>query len=230
MQGNAKHSGDRSTATVQGLGAAVLAAALIALGVLVAGCGGNSPTGGVASLSSHVSKTSTTSSTATGSPGSGSASSSASSPHSQAVAYSGCMREHGVANFPEPQISTSGNEVKVAMRVTPGITGNPHFQSAEKACSKLLHEGGPGGPGSNHQISPQEQSQYLKAAACIRSHGIPNFPDPTFSGGGVHIAHQGLNESSPAFKAAVQACESLIPGGVHGDRGASARPAPGPAP
>jgi hypothetical protein len=139
------------------------------------------------------------------------------------------MREHGVANFPEPQISTSGNEVKVAMRVTPGITGNPHFKSAQEACRKLLPGGGPGGEG-NHQISPQEQSQYLKAAACIRSHGIPNFPDPTFSGGGVHIEHQGLNESSPAFKAAVQACESLIPGGVHGDRGASARPAPGPAP
>jgi hypothetical protein len=224
MQGNAKHSGDRSTATVQGLGAAVLAAALIALGVLVAGCGGNSPTGGVASLSSHVSKTSTTSSTATGSPGGGE-----SSPGSQAVAYAACMRSHGVANFPDPKVSTNGNEVKVAIGVNPSITGNPQFKSAQQTCNKLLPGGGPG-EGPNHQISPQEQSQYLKAAACIRSHGIPNFPDPTFSGGGVHIEHQGLNESSPAFKAAVQACESLIPGGVHGDRGASARPAPGPAP
>jgi hypothetical protein len=227
MQGDAKGTNDRSKAASGLPRAASLAAALVALSVLVTGCGGNSPAGGVAHLGpSTTPRTSSSDSSA----GSGSASSSASSPHSQAVAYSGCMREHGVANFPEPQISTSGNEVKVAMRVTPGITGNPHFQSAEKACSKLLHEGGPGGPGSNHQISPQEQSQYLKAAACIRSHGIPNFPDPTFSGGGVHIAHQGLNESSPAFKAAVQACESLIPGGVHGDRGASARPAPGPAP
>jgi hypothetical protein len=228
MQGDVEHSDDHNRATVSSRGAkACLAAALIALGVLVTGCGGSSPTGGVASLSSHASKTSATSSTAAGS--SGGSGSSAASPDSQAVAYSACMRAHGVPNFPDPKISTSGNEVRVAIGVTPAITGNPHFKSAQQACSKLLGGGGPGS-GPNHQISPQEQSQYLKAAACIRSHGIPTFPDPTFSGGGVHIEHQGLNESSPAFKAAVRACESLIPGGVHGDRGASARPAPEPAP
>ena len=220
MQGHARHSDDRSTATVRGLGAAALAAALIALGVLVTGCGGNSPTGGVASLGSHASKTSTTSSTAAGSTRGGE-----SSPDSQAVAYSACMRSHGVPNFPDPKVSTNGNEVKVAIGINPSISGNPQFKSAQQACSKLLPGGGPGS-GPNHQISPQEQSQYLKAAACIRSHGIPNFPDPTFSGGGVHIAHQGLNEISPAFKAAVQACESLIPGGVHGGSGSSHEAAP----
>ncbi len=222
MQGHAKHSGERSTATVQRSGAACLAVALVALSALVAGCGGNSPSGGVASLGSHTSKTSTTSSTAAGSTGSA-------SPESQAVAYSACMRSHGVANFPDPQISNNANEHKIAMRVTPAITGNPHFKSAQQACNKLLPGGGPG-EGSNHQITPSEQAQYLKAAACIRTHGIPNFPDPTFSGGGVHIEHQGLNESSPAFKAAVQACESLIPGGVHGGSGSTREAAPGPAP
>jgi hypothetical protein len=135
------------------------------------------------------------------------------------------MRSHGVPDFPDPQISNNGNEHKIAMRVTPAITGNPHFKSAQRACNKLLPGGGPG-EGPNHQITPQEQSRYLKAAACIRSHGVPNFPDPTFSGGGVHIAHQGLNESSPRFKAAVQSCESLIPGGVHGGSGSSSQAAP----
>lgn len=217
MQGHAKHRGDRSTATVQGLGAAPLAAALIALttlSVLVAGCGGNSPAGGVASLGSHASNKSTTNPAAAGS-GAGSA-----SPGSQAVAYSSCMRAHGVPNFPDPKVSTNGNEVKVAIGVNPSITGNPQFKSAQQACGKLLPGGGPGS-GPNHQISPREEEQYLKAAACIRSHGIPNFPDPTFSGGGVHIDHQDLNESSPTFKAAVHACESLIPGGVHGGSGSS---------
>ena len=220
MQGHATHSGDR-TATVRGSGAVALAAALIALGVLVTGCGGNSPSGGVASLGTHASKTSTTSSTAAGSGGSGSSA----SPGSQAVAYAACVRAHGVPNFPNPKISTNGNEVKVAIGINPSISSNPQFKSAQQACRKLLPGGGPGGEG-NHQITPSEQSRYLKAAACIRSHGIPNFPDPTFSGGGVHIAHQGLNESSPAFKAAVQACESLIPGGVHGGSSSSPQPAP----
>jgi hypothetical protein len=217
MQGHARHSDDQSTATVRGLGAAALA---VALGVLVTGCGGTSPTSGVASLGTHASKTSTTSSTAAGSTGGGE-----SSPGSQAVAYSACMRSHGVANFPDPKISTHGNEGSVAIGVTPAITGNPHFKSAQQTCNKLLPGGGPG-EGSNHQITPQEQSRYLKAAACIRSHGNPNFPDPTFSGGGVHIAHQGLNESSPAFKAAVHACESLIPGGAHGGSGSPSEAGP----
>ncbi|HEY3830577.1 MAG TPA: hypothetical protein VGL57_15410 [Solirubrobacteraceae bacterium] len=141
------------------------------------------------------------------------------------MAYSACMRAHGVPNFPDPKISTHGNGVRVAIGVTPAITGNPHFKSAQQACEKLLPGGGPAGEG-NHQMTPQEQSQYLRAAACIRTHGVPNFPDPTFSGGGVHIEHQGLNESSPAFKAAVHACESLIPGGVHGGSGSSREAAP----
>ena len=231
MRDHAKHSRDRSTATVRGPRStatvrgphvAVLAAALIVLVALLAGCGGNSPTNSVASLSSHTSKTSTTSSTAAGSSG---GSGSSSSPGSQAVAYSACVRTHGVPNFPDPKVTTHGNGVSVAIGINPSISSNPHFKSAQQACSKLLPGGGPGGEG-NHQIAPSEQSRYLKAAACIRSHGIPNFPDPTFSGGGVHIEHQGLNESSPAFKAAVHACESLIPGGVHGGSGSSHEAAP----
>jgi hypothetical protein len=185
-------------------------AGCVALALLVAGCGGGAKSPTVAQLGSSA----TSSTSSSSSPAGSSASSSAGSPHSQAVAYAGCMRENGVPNFPEPQISTSGSEVKVAIRVTPGITSNPDFQSAQKACSKLLPEGGPGD--SNHPISPQEQSQYLKAAACIRSHGIPNFPDPTFAGGGVHVSQKGLDLHSPQVRAAEEACQSLIPGGLHG--------------
>jgi hypothetical protein len=190
-----------------------LIAGLAALALLAAGCGGGSKSPTVAHVGpSTTSSTSSNSSSA----GSGGGSGSSASPGSQAVAYSACMRAHGVPNFPDPQISTSGNEVKVAVRVTPTITGNPQFNSAQQACSKLLPGGGPGS-GSNREISPQEQSQYLKAAACIRSHGIPNFPDPTFSGGGVHVSQKGINVHSPQVRAAEEACQSLIPGGLHGN-------------
>ena len=193
-----------------------LIAGLAALALLAAGCGGGeSPT--VAHLGSSTTSSASSSSSSSGS---GSASSSAGSPGSQAVAYAACMRSRGVPDFPDPQVSTSGSEVKVAVRVTPTITGNPRFKSAQQACGKLLPGGGPGsgpGTGSTHQISPQEQSQYLKAAACIRTHGIPSFPDPTFSGGGVHVSQQGVNLHSPQVRAAEEACQSLIPGGLRGN-------------
>jgi hypothetical protein len=212
MQGDAKHIRDRGTMTARLRRAAVLAAAPIAIGVLAAGCGGGSPTGGVAHLGSSTQATSSTAGGSTAGPGSGE-----SSPGSQAVAYAGCMRSHGVANFPDPQISHNGNEVSVKIAVPAGaVKGSPGLQTAQQACRKLLPGGG---PGRQPAVSPAEQTQYLKAAACIRAHGLPSFPDPTFSGGGVHIDHQGLNESSPAFKAAVHACESLIPGGIHGGSG-----------
>jgi hypothetical protein len=190
--------------------AGAAATALTALALLAAGCGGGSPSSGVAHLG-------TSTAASTSSAGSGGASSSGGAPDSQAVAYSACMRTHGVPDFPDPRVSTSGGEVKVAIGVTPAITGNPHFESAQQACSKLLPGGG-SGPSSNSQISPQEQSQYLKAAACIRTHGIPNFPDPTFSGGGVHVSQKGIDLHSPQARAAEEACQSLIPGGLHGNR------------
>jgi hypothetical protein len=47
----------------------------------------------------------------------------------------------------------------------------------------------------------------------MRSHGVPNFPDPS-AGGGIEIG-QGSNPNpfSPAFKAARTRCQSRLPGG-----------------
>jgi hypothetical protein len=192
-----------------------LIAGLGALALLAAGCGAGAKSPTVAHLGSSTTSSTSTSSSSSGSSG-GDGSTGSASPDGQAVAYSACVRAHGVPNFPDPKVSTNGYEVKVAIAVNPSISGNPHFQSAQEACRKLLPGGGPGA-GSNHQISPQEQSQYLKAAACIRSHGIPNFPDPTFSGGGVHVSQKGINLHSPQARAAEEACQSLIPGGLHGN-------------
>ncbi|HTX06972.1 MAG TPA: hypothetical protein VME22_00090 [Solirubrobacteraceae bacterium] len=56
----------------------------------------------------------------------------------------------------------------------------------------------------------------------MRSHGVPNFPDPTATGGIPPIsASSGINPGSPAFQAAQSACHKLMPGG-HGPVHASA--------
>jgi hypothetical protein len=210
----------RGPATSRLRRAACAAGALLLAGALIAGCGGGSPNGGVASLGTHTSRSHSSSSAGTAAASEGHQA----SPASQAVAYTACMHAHGLPNFPEPIVSEHGGGTSIKMAVPASLGQSPRFKPAEEACRKLL----PGGEqGNQAPLTPAQQGQYLRAAACIRAHGLPNFPDPTFSGGGVHIDHQGLNESSPVFKAAVHDCESLIPGGAHGS-GHTEQAAPAP--
>jgi hypothetical protein len=51
----------------------------------------------------------------------------------------------------------------------------------------------------------------LQFAACMRSHGVPNFPDPS-SGGGIQLGPS-VNPQSPAFQTAQKQCFKLLPGG-----------------
>jgi hypothetical protein len=61
--------------------------------------------------------------------------------------------------------------------------------------------------------SPAVTAAFLKFARCMRSHGVPNFPDPG-SGGGIDISPgSGLDPASPAFQAAQRQCKKLLPGG-----------------
>jgi hypothetical protein len=65
------------------------------------------------------------------------------------------------------------------------------------------------------QITTQDQADYLKAAACMRNHGIAGFPDPVFSSGNAdfHVP-QGLDTNSTRFRGAREICEMLIPAGL----------------
>jgi hypothetical protein len=50
----------------------------------------------------------------------------------------------------------------------------------------------------------------LAAAKCIRSHGFPNFPDPTFGAGGAQVnLSTNINMSSPGFQLAQKECAKL---------------------
>lgn len=167
-----------------------------ALVLVTAGCGGQGAAPGASTVSGR---------------GATSASGSASSgqtPLAQAVAYSQCMRGHGVPNFPDPVSTPSGG---YGYR-TRGI--DPHsaaFQRALQACQVLPSPWRSIG----QQLSPTQQQAWLNWAKCIRGHGVPNFPDPTFSGGKVQISGAG-GSSSPQFKAAQTACQALAPVGAGG--------------
>jgi hypothetical protein len=122
------------------------------------------------------------------------------------VAFSACMRKHGVANFPDPTASGSGTKLSLE-----GIDTNaPTFKSAQQACRRLL----PGTPTKQEQAA--RLGQALDYAGCMRKHGVPKFPNPKLSsGGGIEWGELGprvgADPNSPRFKAAEDACRKLAP-------------------
>lgn len=186
-----------------------------ALVLALAGCGGSSSPG-----VAHVANTSDSGAPSGSSPGGGSAQSPESTPdlqqqQKQLVKYAQCMRTHGEPEFPEPvegrialsRSSTSGS----GSGMNPE---SPQFQAAEKACKQYQPVG--------HAPSPQQQAkleeQALKMSECMRRHGVPNFPDPTFSssGGGMRVTLKagkstGIEPNSPQFQAAQKACQGNSP-------------------
>jgi hypothetical protein len=133
--------------------------------------------------------------------GSGSSSSTAAetSQYTKALAYAQCMREHGVTSFPDPDSQGHFPPVQVGRSVT-----QQTVQSAEGACRHLQ----PGG-GSSVQQQQGALTQALNFAKCMRRHGVPNFPDPVTSNGGIGYNLAGINTHSPQYQSAQQACQSL---------------------
>jgi hypothetical protein len=195
-----------------GLGMALLASGAL----LVAGCGGGSSSPGVAHLANASSGPAANGAGQPSSPESGAsaatreaaASPGASSPEAEALANAACMRSHGVPNFPDP--TTKG---VVHLR---GVDlSSPAFQAAQRACRKLFPNGA---TGKGVPPSPAEQAKMqeagLKFSRCMRTHGVPNFPDPPAGGGGPKIEIEGgsgIDPNSPQFKAAQRTCQPNLP-------------------
>ncbi len=153
--------------------------ALLGVGVLAAGCGG----------SSNPAATGSASTTSSG------------GQVAQGVAYTRCMRSHGVSNFPDPTLDSGGG-------VTFQGTFNqksPTYQAADQACGSLK----PGGVQPS-QVSAQKLAAEVKWARCMRTHGVPSFPDPNAQGA---FDSAKFDSSSSAFQTANQSCQSLQPSG-----------------
>jgi hypothetical protein len=75
-------------------------------------------------------------------------------------------------------------------------------RSAERACKEYLPPAG----GPPPQVAAEQRRQALAFARCMRGHGVPSFPDPTFSSGGPAGLPAGINPQSPAFRSAARAC------------------------
>jgi hypothetical protein len=120
-------------------------------------------------------------------------------PHN-VVAFSRCVRSHGLPNFPDLSTQTR--------KPTPRELGvsESRFQTAVGACDHLLPNGG-----ESQETVQQNRAQLadeLSFARCMRGHGVTRFPDPTASAGLTvqMVQAQGIDVHSPAILRVVQAC------------------------
>jgi hypothetical protein len=137
----------------------------------------------------------------------------------QEISLTHCMRGHGLPDFPGPSASGGFN-----LTTANGSSGavdpdTSQFQTAYGACRHLLAGDGPS-VGQLQQDAQQEQQALQKAlpallkySQCMRSHGLPTFPDPTANG--LDLDGSGINPSSPQFQTATSACQSVLPAGMH---------------
>lgn len=136
--------------------------------------------------------------------GSGSSSSQEPPADAQAAAalkYGNCMRAHGVTNFPQPG---GGPQTGPPINL-----GSPTYVAAEKACAQYAG----GGPISTQGVSPQVMQELLQFVSCMRTHGVPDMPDPN-SNGTISLPSGrsgGVSASSPQFLSAEHACQKYYP-------------------
>jgi hypothetical protein len=186
--------------------AAIIAMAAITL--LAAACGG-SPASHVAQLGSTTTRNSA-SHTATSSNIGGRTGSQSMS--AQMLPFGHCMRSHGVPNFPDPD-----NSAKFPGAQSLGVSG-PVFQGAYNTCKHLLPTGGGGAAQAQLQ---QQMNAMLPFARCMRSNGVPDWPDLSiytnsdgetsvvFNFIGTSLDGNGFN--TPQVQAKINACQRLLP-------------------
>ena len=96
------------------------------------------------------------------------------------------------------------------------------FQAAYGACRSLVPAAS---PGQRQQVDGQRRSQAFQYSACMRDHGVSNFPDPVFSGGNETVTLNGqVDTGSATFQAADAACQSLLPGPAGGASDGTSQP------
>lgn len=152
-----------------------------ALGLLSAGCGGGSKPPSVASLDTTVPSTT---------------SDAAPKQKPSATAFAACMTAHGVLT------QSPGGRSVIMSDAAPA-----QANAAMAACRALMPGGGP------PPLTPAQQAkrtqQLFVFAKCMRSHDVPDFPDPD-STGELPLDKIG-SLGSPHFYPAYVACRSLFP-------------------
>ena len=123
-------------------------------------------------------------------------------PDDAMLKFAQCMRAHGV-DVPDP--GPNGG-----IRVDGEGVSKQQMEAAQAACQKWMDMAAPDDAG--HELTEEEKQQFLDMAACMRDRGY-DFPDPTFDGGRVtQKMEKGKNDPSapgpddPTFRKDMEEC------------------------
>jgi hypothetical protein len=159
--------------------------------VLLAACSGGSSGSHVAQLPSTAPQSSAPSSIAP-----------TASEQVGAVGFAQCMRAHGVPTWPDPDSSGVFDKTKITTQQL-GVSGTG-LQAAQNACQAVL-------PPASITQQRLNAAQALQFSQCMRSHGVPSFPDPDGSGRIPDPATVGVDQGAPQFQAANDTCAQYRP-------------------
>ena len=122
--------------------------------------------------------------------------------------FAGCARAHGIP-VPDPD---SQGQISGAEQLKQQYVNTPQGQATLKACGGYLRNAVP-------QLTPANTQQFrdavVRSARCMRAHGIP-VPDPGPDGRIDPAAAASINQASPQFQQAQQACAHLLPNATGG--------------
>jgi hypothetical protein len=184
--------------SLSGRNGAIFAATAV-LSLALAACGAP-PGSGVAQLGSTTTQASSSTKP-----------SSSSAQVTEALAFVNCMRSRGVSAYPDP--SSTGVVPKVSLQQL-GISSTV-FRTAQTACQHLFPNSGQSSQASNQQML----NAMYEFARCIRSHGVPNWPDPLAESDpgqpgtpGFPRNMPGINSNSPVVVSAQKACRHFLAG------------------
>jgi len=133
-----------------------------------------------------------------------------------AVRYTSCMRSHGVPAYPDPDSSGQLPKITPANEAQLGVSDS-RFTTAQTACQRLWPYQGP-----TQALQRQELTDAVKFARCMRTHGVPNWPDPTTDPDSgqvefvINSSQVGFDPQSPSPRilALAHECEHGLPADV----------------
>jgi hypothetical protein len=129
--------------------------------------------------------------------------------------YSQCVRDHGVAGFPDPRVQDGHLSLPDSNGQNPKqmLQNNPQ---AEQACRTILDRL-PASAKQTPAVTAADLQKLRQFAQCLRQNGMPDWPDPkpdgTFPIAGTPLGAEG---KSPRMVAAMQACSQYWDKGISG--------------